>query len=49
MTGANVRYLRLTEKKKSKNSIFTYLKSIYKPIRETYKYYAGASPCGYVP
>jgi len=25
------------------------LKSIYKPIRETYKFYAGISPCGYVP
>ncbi|CAI2387670.1 unnamed protein product [Moneuplotes crassus] len=26
-----------------------YLESIYKPIRETYKYYAGFNPCGHVP
>ena len=26
-----------------------YLKSIYKPIREVYKYYAGVSPCANVP
>lgn len=26
-----------------------YLKSIYKPIRETYKYYAGINPCGHIP
>ena len=37
---------------KDPNELFIvkkYLKSIYKPIRETYKYYAGISPCGHIP
>lgn len=25
------------------------MESIYKPIRETYKYYAGFNPCGHIP
>lgn len=31
------------------NEVKAYLKSIYKPIRETYKFYAGISPCGPIP
>lgn len=31
------------------HKIKNYLKSIYKPIRETYKYYAGISPCSNIP
>lgn len=31
------------------SKIQKYLKSIYKPLREVYKYYAGVSPCSNVP
>lgn len=46
---ARTKIPRIIKKEDELEKIRVFLKSIYKPIREVYKYYAGVSPCGNIP